>query len=171
MAVVKARARPALKPHNKQERCSWATDILQQQVNLRNVLWTDEKKFNLDGPDFYGHFWHDLRKEITQRQSRRFGGGGIMFWGAFSGSGIRILAKVDGTLDANKYQQLLQQQLIPALPRRRQQRQALIFQQDNAPPHSARSTLQYLDGIFQHVMKWPALSPDCLLYTSPSPRD
>ena len=35
-----------------------------------------------------------------------------------------------------------------------------IFQQDNARPHVARSTLGFLDKNNVNVMPWPARSPD-----------
>ena len=41
--------------------------MLEDGVNMRHVLWTAEKRFNLNGPDFYCSFWHDLRKEVPQR--------------------------------------------------------------------------------------------------------
>ena len=83
-----------------------------------------------------------------------------MFWGGFSASGVRSFARIDGMLNAERYQEMLRDHLLPNLPRRRQQRRLLIFQQDNAPAHAAQSTIAFLRSEFNSVMEWPALSPD-----------
>lgn len=160
VALVRVKPKPSLTPGHKEARLAWAEIMLKDATPFKQVIWTDEKRFNLDGPDYYNFYWHDLRRQAPQRVSRRFGGGGIMFWAAFSGSGIRVIAKVDGTLDACKYQQLLSDSLLPKLPKRAQARNQLIFQQDNASPHAAKSTQTYLQQHFQQIMKWPARSPD-----------
>ena len=49
--------------------------------------------------------------------------------------------------------------LLPLL-RRQRQNQNLIFQQDNARPHSARVTQDFLRQNGVNVMDWPAVSPD-----------
>ena len=48
------------------------------------VVFSDEKKFNLDGPDEYNFYFHDIRKEerfLARHHSRE---GGVMIWGAVS---------------------------------------------------------------------------------------
>ncbi|GBO31685.1 hypothetical protein AVEN_166392-1 [Araneus ventricosus] len=40
-----------------------------------DVIFSDEKKFNLDGPDGFRYFWYDLRKEKEIFSKRTFGGG------------------------------------------------------------------------------------------------
>ena len=44
----------------------------------RRVIFSDEKKFNLDGPDGLSHYWHDLRKEPRWFKKRHTGGVNIM---------------------------------------------------------------------------------------------
>jgi hypothetical protein len=43
----------------------------------RLVVWSDEKKFNLDGPYGFHYFWHVLRKEQKILSKRALGGGGV----------------------------------------------------------------------------------------------
>ena len=42
------------------------------------VVFSDEKKFNLDGPDGSQSYWDDLRKEKQLFSKRLFGGGSVM---------------------------------------------------------------------------------------------
>ena len=158
---MKAKSRPHLKPHHRQQRCTWA-ETVKGGVNFRDVLWTDEKRFNPDEHDHFAYFRHDLRKEVPKRTARRFGGGGLMFGGGFCACtpGIRWLVKVDGNLKATKYQELLTQHLLPKHPRRLKKRRTLIFQQDNASPHSAQSTKEFLQRHFTYVLDWPPRSPN-----------
>ncbi|MGR0317618.1 hypothetical protein, partial [Klebsiella pneumoniae] len=46
----------------------------------KKVIFSDEKKFNLDGPDGYSYYFHDLRKEEKILSRRQMGGGKVMVW-------------------------------------------------------------------------------------------
>jgi len=48
------------------------------------TVFIDEKNFNLDGPDDFRHYWHDLRKERSTFSTRQHRGGSLTIWGAFS---------------------------------------------------------------------------------------
>lgn len=47
------------------------------------MVFSDDKKFNLDGPDGMQNDWADIRRERESRASRNFGGGSLMIWAAF----------------------------------------------------------------------------------------
>ena len=53
----------------------------------KKVVFTDEKKFSLDGPDGYKYYFHDLRKEERFLSRRQCGGWSIMLWGSISYNG------------------------------------------------------------------------------------
>ena len=65
-----------------------------------DVVFTDEKKWNLDGPDGFHCYWHDLRKEKKFFKKRQSGGGSVMTSGAFCSNGIFKLVLVSGNIDS-----------------------------------------------------------------------
>jgi len=58
----KRRGRSHLKSVHVLKRLEWAKKHVIWCNKLRKVLFSDEKKFNLDGPDGCQYYWHDLRK-------------------------------------------------------------------------------------------------------------
>nr|CCA22923.1 Transposable element Tc3 transposase putative [Albugo laibachii Nc14] len=47
------------------------------------IIFSDEKKWNLDCPDGFQHYWRDLHLPARQTKRRQAGGGSGMVWGAF----------------------------------------------------------------------------------------
>ncbi|GBN15746.1 hypothetical protein AVEN_56453-1 [Araneus ventricosus] len=66
-------------------------------------LLSDEKKWNLDGPDGNIKYWHDLRKEPRSFFSRQTGDGSVMVWATFGFNGQVGLAFLDGQQNSPKY--------------------------------------------------------------------
>ena len=48
---------------HKEQQVTWAKDYSYWRTRWQYIVFSDEKKFNLDGPDGFAHYWHDLRKE------------------------------------------------------------------------------------------------------------
>ena len=84
---MKLASRPPLKPEHKQARLEWCWEHMSWTEEWTHIIFSDEKKFNPDGPDGFHLYWHDLRKENKSIFSLQFGGGSVMIWGAFSSSG------------------------------------------------------------------------------------
>lgn len=124
---------------------------------LIQVIFSDEKKWNLDGPDGNRGYWYDVRKEPVTLPRRGFGGGSVMIWAAICNDSTVSLAFVSSKMNAQDYQNVLQAHLLPFIGNNQQQ---LILQQDNAPIHSSRSTKNWLSTNNIVPMEWPACSPD-----------
>ncbi|WKY09922.1 hypothetical protein Q1695_002349 [Nippostrongylus brasiliensis] len=77
------------------------------------VIFSDEKKWNLDGPDDYKHYWRDLRKEKWVFCRRNFGGESVMVGAAFSGYGLVALEFISCNMDSEDYQDVLKEHLLP----------------------------------------------------------
>ena len=91
------------------------------------------KKFNLDGPDGFSSYWHDLRHNEPPRLSRNFGGGSVMCWAAFSSRSKTPMCFIGTKTNSNMYTDLLEDVLIPFLDDNMDEN--AIFQQDNASIH------------------------------------
>ncbi len=59
---------------------------------------------------------------------------------------------LEGTMSAESYLKVSEQHMLPS--------RWCVFQQDNARPHTAAITTEWLHGIRVRVLKWHACSPD-----------
>ncbi len=76
-----------------------------------------------------------------------------------SACGMGSLHIWKGTINAERYIQVLEQHMLPSR-RRLFQGRPCIFQHDNARPHTASITTSWLRRRRIRVLKWPACSPD-----------
>lgn len=149
---------PLLKLTHKQRRLQWAKNFMAYGDKWMHVIFSDEKKWNLDGPDGWACYWHDLRKDRRSLFSRQQGGQSLMVWAGFCYNGQVGLKFLSGTQKSEHYQDTLRTHLLPVGellggPK-------WIFQHDNASIHGSSSTKTFLSCNNVSVMDWPALSPD-----------
>jgi len=111
------------------------------RMDFTKVVYSDEKKFNLDGPDN----WKSYQKQNQpgKRKKRQAGGGGIMCFGLIFSSGILCVKKITGKVTASSYQSLLSSFAVPLMFDL--MGDDFLFQQDNCSVHVARSTLDFLE--------------------------
>ena len=120
------------------------------KVNWKKVLWSDETKIEL--------FGRQTRRKHTI-STVKHGGGSIMLWGCFSAAGPGRLVKVEGNMNAEKYRQILEDNLSQSARELRLGRR-FIFQQDNNPKHTAKATQKWFKDNKVNVLEWPSQSPD-----------
>jgi transposase len=158
----KRKPAPALKPHHRLARLTFAAKHRNKRFFWRRVLFTDEKKFNLDGPDGFGFYWHHVKAKPEFYSKRVSGGGSVMVWAGVGWHGNTEIVFLTGKQDSIKYQQTLSDAMLPTLQELKLKLgdKSPIFQQDNASIHSSRSTNDFLRREGVHVLSWPSKSPD-----------
>ena len=125
------------------------------------MLFSDESRFRLTRCDGRLRVWARIgerHREGLVQEVDRFGGGSDMVWAGISFNTRTDLVNVPGRMNAARYiEDILANHVVPAGalidPR-------FLFQHDNARPHIAGQTIQFLRDHQIPVMVWPALSPD-----------
>ena len=151
-------SKPKLTPAHKNARTEWATKYVDLGLQWNNVIFSDEKKFNLDGPDGYRKFWYELKDDKKIFSKRHSGGGSVMVWAAFSGMGKTNLCILDGRQNVQSYIKTLKTNLLPLI--RRFATESVVYQHDNCPSHTAVATKQWLTKNNIICMDWMSCSPD-----------
>ena len=129
-------------------------------TDLSRIVWTDEKRFSLDGPNGYARMWWEEGGEMDQSHVKvdRFGERGVMVHLAFSCSGLLAVNRIVGTLDGDGYRRLLHEDVLPGVGAVHGRK--FILQHDNAPPHTSETVRLYLEHRNVEVLDWPPYSPD-----------
>ena len=84
-------------------------------------------------------------------------GPSVMVWAAIHHGGRSELVVVDGAMNRHQYIQIQRNQMLPWATGCLD---INLCTQDNAPPHTTRDTVAFLDQQDVEVMDWPAQSPD-----------
>ncbi|KAK2577631.1 hypothetical protein KPH14_012896, partial [Odynerus spinipes] len=90
---------------------------------------------NLDGPDGWKYYFHDLRKNERILSRRQCGGGSVMLWAGISYNGKTEIKFIDGRMKSTGYLKLIKEQIHDN--GRRIAGDNFIFQHDNAAVHTA----------------------------------
>ena len=158
LACVKRDHCPPLRPRHKEARLKWAERCVSYGPRWKNVTFSDEKKFNLDGPDGMQKHWHYRLNEKQWFKTSNFRGKSVMVWAGFSYVGKTNLVYLKGNQKSQDYVKTLQDYMIPFADRNHQW--GHVFQHDNASIHASKCTKSFLARSKVNVMDWPALSPD-----------
>ncbi len=126
------------------------------------VIWSDECNVVLGGPNDKIKVWRYSIESLIPDQkdtSEKFGRFSVGVWACFQSNGDREIFFYNGRLNANDYINILENKLIPMIKRKRGKYRP-VFQQDNAPCHKAKITLEFLKKNSIEVLDWPPYSPD-----------
>jgi transposase len=165
MKWTEIQSKPRLTAAHKEARLAFAQNHISCTDKWRNVIFSDEKKFNLDGPDCYSNYWHDLKDREVIRSKRNFGGGSLMVWSAFTYYGKLPICFITCRMKSGDYVELLENVLVGFLDT---SDQSWTFQHDNASIHVSKIGFNATKSHFSRGRHAPQISirlrtcEDCL---------
>ncbi len=155
---TRVRKMPKLSPSAVAKRLAFAKHHLENPtLQWTQVMFTDEKKWNLSGNDGFVSIWKEQNREYTFLEDVRRRPG-IMVWGAICSNGAAYIARISQKINASNYQDMLDHVVFNE--NRGELPENFVFQQDNAPAHAATSTHDYFVQWNIPVLEWPPYSPD-----------
>ena len=144
----------------REKRLEW------EKQNFELVLFTDECRATLDGPDGWRRGWCDTKALCPQRIRRQQGGGGVMFWATIvDDEHVGPLRIKDGLkMTAPTYIAFLRKHWLQwCMKKSLAFRNKMVFMQDNAHSHAAHLMTSFLKKVLakkSEIMEWPACSLD-----------
>lgn len=104
---------PAITSQHAEKRLNCSKDYGARNASDRkHVIFSDAERFNLDSPDGFAHYQHDLRKEPRTFSRRQHGNGSIMVWGVMSYNGPSNLVTVSQMMNPEIYCRLLKKGML-----------------------------------------------------------
>ena len=110
------------------------------KTDFSSVIFTDECRTTLDGPDGWARGWISCNDSAPVRARRQQGGGGVIFWAAtVDDSIIRPFRVEDGVkIDSEGYCAFLNKHFRPWWKKQPLKlRKTLMYMHDNAPSHAS----------------------------------
>lgn len=158
-------------PDRRLEFCDlMMTRITADEYFLNRIVFSDEATFELNG-NVNRHnyrYWSDINPRWMSDTRNTQYPQKLNVWAGVINNRIVGPFFIEGNLTAVKYEDMLRNEIVPAI-------QAIVgdnfnqtfFQQDGAPPHYGRGVRAYLNGVFpgrwigrRGAIEWPARSPD-----------
>jgi len=145
-----AAKKPFLNKQYIRSRLNWCKAYSNVDPSLWNdVMFIDECRLEL-----FGRRMEYVRRPKETRfhekyttKSMKFGGGGVLLWGAIEEDGTKILIKCPDRLNFNGYIDVLNKGLLSIYDRND------IFKQDNAPCHKLRVASSFIDNLWNMQFK------------------
>uniref|UniRef100_A0AAR2K6C9 Transposase Tc1-like domain-containing protein n=1 Tax=Pygocentrus nattereri TaxID=42514 RepID=A0AAR2K6C9_PYGNA len=159
----KAKRKPSLTPKQKRTRLQWAKERQSWTVDdWMKVIFSDESRICIgQGDDAETFVWcrsSEIYEEDCLKKATKFPQS-LMIWGCMSGKGTGEMTVVNSSINAQVYIDILDSFLIPSIEQMFGDDE-IIFQDDNASCHRAKTVKAFLGERHIQSMSWPANSPD-----------
>jgi hypothetical protein len=152
------RSKPLLTKIHVKKRKYWAEQVQHWDAGDWNSVWfSDEAKFNLFGSDGKRYCRRRAGEEFLDRNVKKtvkHGGGSLMVWGCIGPDGPGRLHRVQGTMDAKQYVQILKESLLTSLQDHKVDPSEIYFQQDNDPKHTSALAQAFFEEHGIDLLPW-----------------
>jgi len=143
---------PELSEAQKTKRVQWCKQ--HKKMKFDGVFFSDETYIELGCGN--SGLWHK-KGQRAKREKRKFPVK-MMFWGAISTREKAPLIAVVGTMNTERYIELLRDKFFAWVTANRVEMS--VFQQDNASCHVSKRAKQFFADHDVGLLEWPANSPD-----------
>lgn len=148
---------------NRKKRLDFALEHINKPVSYwRDVLFTDESKFNIFGSDGSRPVWRKANERIPVskiRSTRQHSGVAVTVWGCIAYNGIGNLHFIEGNMDKMMYLNILRTNLSDCV-RTLKLSSSYKFYQDNDPKHKSYVAREWLLYNTPKTLETPPQSPD-----------
>jgi transposase len=155
--------KPFVNAANKMKRLAWAKSRKDWINEWDNIIWSDESKFEVFRGDGRRYVWRNAQEKYNPKcliPTFKSGQESVMIWGCFTKNKLGPLVKLEGRITANIYiEEILEKNLLPFINSLENEND-YIFQEDNAPIHTARIAKRWKEDNNITSLPWPAQSPD-----------
>lgn len=163
--VVKLSKKPLISGVNMSKRLDFAQNHSTNNDEwFDRIIWSDETTVRQCPQGKEQHQWAHInvkKENLPTNLQIHSGGFSAMFWGCFSSFGTGPLVSIEGSMNANTYIEVLEEHLMSEIKVAKDDFGVdMIFMQDNAPCHTAKSVQDFFDDWGVELLKWPAQSPD-----------
>lgn len=137
-------------------RLTFAKKFIEDSIEPARIVFSDEKRFNLNGCDSYSTWNNVTRSRYRFRKMIR--SPGVMIWGMICANGLFSFKVLHGNQNSLKYIETIKNHAIRCI--KLNLGPDFIFQQDNCPCHTSRETLNFFKANNINLLDWPPYSPD-----------
>ena len=124
----------SLRGKHKSERLKYCTQWITNNVDWNSVVFSDEKRFSIDGPDCWMSYMSN--HSSSTRNKKQCKGGGLMYWGMVLPCCAIHLIKLIGKQNSDKYEDIVMNFAVPII--KSKLGKIFLLQQDNCSIHVSK---------------------------------
>lgn len=108
---LEMKQKPPLTKQHEEERLTVSRKRIYLNKKWKRILFIDENKFNMDGPDGFSFYYHDLREAEIINKRRQMNRNRIMIWNRIEYKGKTDVWFLEGKMNSQKDINLMREEI------------------------------------------------------------